>query len=185
MPRSNQTKAKKTAQSANRFNAPRRRNSELEAAAALAEGFHGRPARKVREVKELTRERVDLADLGPLVEIAFAFDNGKIGEINFNKVRLAASADGGQLYIVGGDQSLDLEAMGLDKWMPKDHLRIGHVVSLTYHGSKRFHKFEPSQYEHEMGEEGGSLPTLGYDTLNRRLYLLGGSYRVEGEWIRN
>jgi hypothetical protein len=160
----------------------RRKNSS---AAALAEEFHGRPVRKVREYVEVTEEPTELADLGTLVELQI-LEGKHVRPLEFRRgVRVAATPDGGQLYFVGGDQELDLVALGLDKYLPKDHLTIGPVLKIAYHTSKAFHNFEPSVYEHRFGEDGGTLPLLHYDVRNRRLYLTGGSYQVKPEGIVN
>lgn len=172
----------------------RRKNSEVDDAAALSEAFHGRPANKVRDVEELRQERTALADLGRLVGMRvwpdedWCIDLGRVDKDApqsdaFRGVRLGASPDGGQLYFVGGDQALDLARLGLDRYLPKDHIVIGVVESIGYHTSKAFHNFEPTWYTHQFGEEGGEQPILNYDTLNRKLYLTGGSYQVRPEGI--
>lgn len=176
-------KPKKTLPGAAR---PRRRNSaELEAAAALAEGFHGRPARRVREIEELDKRPAVLADLGPLKELQVILDSGKVATITLSGVTLAATPEGNQIYFKGGDQSLDLARLGLAN-LERDHMEIGRLWKLTYSGKKASQGFERALYEHEMGEErGGIMPTLAYDTINRRMYVVGGSYHIKGEWMRN
>jgi hypothetical protein len=123
--------------------------------------------------------------LGRLISLLVWLDEDKPVELQFRGVALGCSGDGGQLYFVGGDQSLDLKALGLDGSLPKDHLAIGPVEQIVYHTSKDFHDFEPMDYEHEFGEEGGTQPILNYDTLSRKLYLSGGSYHVERPGIVN
>jgi hypothetical protein len=176
--------------------AGRRNPDETAAAAALSEQFHGRPARTVREIEELHEERETLADLGRLIGMRvwpdedWCIDLGRVEESapesdSFRGVRLAASPDGGQLYFVGGDQALDLKKLGLDRYLPKDHIAIGPVETIGYFTSKAFHSFEPTWYTHEFGEEGGEQPILNYDVLNRKFYLTGGSYQVRPEGIVN
>lgn len=164
----------------------RRRNSgEIEAAAQLAADFHGRPPRRVRTIEEAYTQPSDLADLGKLTELHVIVGR-HIVPMGFSRgVRLAASPNGGQLYIVGGDQALDLKALGLDHQLPKDHVTVGQVHQVVYRTSKAFHNFEPVDYVHEFGEEGGDLPYLQYDVLNRKLYLTGGTYQVRPEGITN
>jgi hypothetical protein len=163
----------------------RRRNpGELEAAAELSEQFHGRPAHKVRDVEEVEHSRDTLTDLGRMVSMSVWLDEDNAVELTFSGVRLASSPDGGQLYLVG-NQRLDLSALGLDRYMPKDHITVGPVSSIVYHTSKAFHNFDPVEYEHEFGEEGGEEPILGYDVLSEKFYLTGGSYQVKPEGIVN
>jgi hypothetical protein len=166
--------------------AAKRNGSELAAAAELSEQFHGRPPRRVREHEEPAEQRLVLADLGALREIEIETDDGARALLTFGRgVRLASSPDGGQLYLVGDGQQIDLEALGLAAQLPKDHISVGEAVSITYHTSKAFHDFDPSDYQHEFGEEGGTRPRVNYDTTNKRLYLSGGSYQVKPEGIVN
>jgi len=164
----------------------RKRNpdDELQAAARLSEEFHGRPARTVRELEQIEHSRDTLADLGRLISFTVWLDEDKPVELEFRGVRLACSPDGGQLYLTG-NQRLDLAALGLNRYLPKDHITVGLVESVVYHTSKAFHNFEPIEYEHTFGEEGGELPTLGYDVLSEKFYLTGGSYQVKPEGIVN
>ncbi len=164
----------------------RKNGSEEAAAAALSEAFHGRPAKSVRDVEEIYHERLELADLGRLIELRVLVDDDHERALQFSgNVRVCSSPDGGQLYIVGGDQALDLETLGLAKYLPKDHVTVGPAIAIAYHTSKVFHNFEPQDYEHEFGEDGGELPVLGYDVQSQKLYLTGGSYQVRREGIVN
>lgn len=167
--------------------AKRRKNSGNDAAAAarLSAKFHGRPPRQVTEYSEAVLEHSELADLGRMVELQ-VLDGRYVTPLEFSgNVRLASTPDGGQLYFVGGDQALPLRKLKLTRDLPKDHLTIGPALKIAYFTSKAFHSFEPSTYEHEFGEEGGSLPWLNYDVLNQKLYLAGGSYRVKPDGIVN
>lgn len=174
----------------------RRNPGELEAAAALSEQFHGRPARKVEDVLELRQEREALAKLGRLLGFSIWVDEDDcrvLGWVDNDQapteamrgVSVAASPDGGQLYFVGGDQKLDLVKLGLAGGLPKDYVAIGPVQTIAYHTSKDFHDFEPVNYVHDFGEENGEMPILIYDTLNNRFALAGGSYKVERPGIVN
>lgn len=155
-------------------------------AAALSEAFHGRPARSARTVEEKVDEPDTLTDLGRLVQLEVLIDEAHLATLSFSAgVRVASTPDGGSLYFVGGDQSLNLARLALGKYLPKDHITIGQVQKIVYATSKAFHNFEPCEYEHEFAEEGGELPVLGYDTRSRKLYLTGGSYHVAPEGIRN
>lgn len=156
----------------------KRKNPDEEAAAALSEAFHGRPAKEIRDYEETWLERRVLADLGKLIELRVWLDEDDYIGFSPKGVRVAASDDGGQIYFVGGDQALDLAALGLDRALPKDHLEIGPCDYIAYFTSKKFHDFEPSVYEHQLGEESGNVPTLNYDVLNQRFYLTGGNYQI-------
>ncbi|HBY64730.1 MAG TPA: hypothetical protein DEH78_33330 [Solibacterales bacterium] len=166
----------------------RRRNTEA-SAAALSEAFHGRPVRQVRDVAEVFFEPDQLADLGRLVELGVLVGEDDVLTLTpRGNVRVAATPSAGQIYFVGGDQALsleDLKKFGANPRLEKDHLQLGPCQTIAYHTSKAFHRFEPSDYEHEFGEEGGDLPTLCYDVRSRKLYLVGGSYVVKPEGIVN
>lgn len=171
-----------------RAKARHRKNlSELGRAARLSEQFHGRPARTARVVEEEQAERTVLTDLGRLRELTvLPPDQNKAVALEFtSNVRLACSSDGGQLYFVGGDQRLDLEALKVAKTLPRDHVLVGAVAQIVYHTSKGFHDFHASDYQHDFGEDGGTLPLLCYDTQSKRLYLVGGTYKVKPEGIVN
>ena len=167
----------------------KRRNpsAEEEAAAELSEEFHGRPAEKVTDLVREEAERYALAELGRLMELHVILPSGRSVVLEFSRrrPRLCASPDGGQLYLEGGDQAVDLDTLGLAKALPKDHVEIGAVHRIVYRTSKAFHSFEPTDYVHQFAERGGQLPTLGYDVLNKRLYLIGGIYQVRPEGIVN
>ena len=164
----------------------RRRNQEdpeVEAAARLSEKFHGRPASKIRTVETLEYTPDTLADLGGLTELHVATPQGGRLLPFGHGVRLACTPDGQQLYIVGGDQELDLEALGL---LDRANVEVGELARVVYDTRKGFHNFERTHYVHDMGEgRGGRRPTLGYDALNHQLFIVGGTYSVRPEGITN
>lgn len=164
----------------------RNTDKELAAAAKMSEEFHGRPARKVTKFKTRIKERDALADLGRLIQMKLYVRPRERADLDFTgNIRLACTPDGGQLYFVGGDQTTDLAAFGLKATLPKDHVLLGEVRQITYHTSKVFHNFEPTDYWHNFGDEGGERPVLHYDVQNGLLYLTGGSYQVRPEGIAN
>lgn len=169
---------------AKRKAARKRNGSELESAATMFKKFHGKQATKVKTVQQLRVTPSVLADCGRMVDIVVAVGTGEGKRLPFRGTRLGVTGEGGQLYFVGGDQAINL------KQFPhvspsKDQVDIGEVVTICYHTSKDFHNFEPSDYEHEFGEEGGARPLLAYDVRSKRLYLIGGDYVVKREGIVN
>ena len=89
---------------------------------------------------------------------------------------------GRQIAFVGGDQTLPVDKDG-NKFLTD----VGEVYSITYFTHKH-HLSDGkgfSSYIHKFGEEGGVRPLLAYDTLNKKMLLLGGSYTVEPEGIKN
>jgi hypothetical protein len=100
--------------------------------------------------------------------------------IDPNTTLLSSNEDGTQLYLVGGDQSLDISTLGIEgDAATKELVTIGDVCKVYYETEKDFDKFETIQYHHELGEETGELPVLAYDRLNKRLLFVGGAYRIE------
>lgn len=170
--------------------ARRKRNSggEFGSAQELYETFHGRPSEETIVVTEEVEERSALAGLGKLVELDVVTLSGLEATIGFESHRpmLTSSPDGNQLYIMGGDQELDLDELEMDgpEWV-KDLMVIGILTQVTYETQKSFHQFQLIDYWHDLGEESGVQPLLVYDTLNNRLSVVGGQYEVKFEGIVN
>lgn len=167
----------------------RRRNSgDFVEAQSLYETFHGRPSEETIVVTEEVEERTSLAGLGKLIELEVIALSGIEATIEFETHRpmLTSSPDGKQLYIMGGDQELDLDGLEMDgpEWV-KDLMVIGVLTQVTYETQKAFHQFQMIDYFHELGEESGVQPLLVYDTLNKRLSIVGGQYEVKFEGIVN
>lgn len=162
------------------------RNPES-SAASMYETFHGRPSTEVLEVEESVHYHENLAALGELVELKVATPTRKDVTINFDSgTQLASNEDGTQLYIIGGDQSLDLGEMGFKgPAADKECVDLGILYELTYHTQKSFHKFKPTDYYHALGEETGDQPRLLYDRVNCLLSVAGGSYEIKDVGITN
>lgn len=172
----------------------RRKNGAAADARELFEQFHGKESTGSRLVEIPDKSPTDLADLGKLIELSVWLDEDLLIDLNpKGNVRCtcrptrdrAGELYGSQIYFIGGDQSIDLAAIGLENGTAKDHLMIGPCQYIAYFTSKDFHDFKPSEYEHQFGEETGELPFLGYDVRNQRVYLIGGEYRVERPGIIN
>lgn len=155
-----------------------------EAAKTLYEKFHGKPSTRHTDHQVARHVHTHLAELGRLLWLVVKLPVGT-KQLFFKGVSLGSSEDGGQLYFVGGDQTIDVRRVGLAADLPKDHLKLGEVVQIGYHTKKGFHKFEPIDYFHKFGDEGGRRPVLHYDVKARLLYLTGGSYQVRPEGIVN
>lgn len=172
-----------------------KRNPEA-AAAELFETFHGTPATHVEEVVEEVHEHDWLTPLGDLTCLRIVTESGYKAEIAFkrtgsSRVTLSSSEDGTSMYFVGGDQSVDLDAlhMGGDKWR-KDLMVLGRLREFEYYTAKGFDKFVPTIYWHKSREgltKDGARHTIVadkdavvlYDTRSKLLQLAGGQYKVE------
>ena len=164
-----------------------KRNPES-TAAELYEEFHGQPPSEIKEVVEEHYEHEWFTQLGVLVELKVATVTQLDASLKFttDPPDLCSSEDGRQLYIVGGDQELDLGAlkMGGDKWR-KDSMTLGVLYELSYKTEKGFHQFKLTEYYHKLGEETGVQPFLLYDPNNKALSISGGQYETKPEGIVN
>lgn len=164
----------------------KRRNSEEQDAAAMFETFHQMPPRRTIDYEEMVKYPHHFAEIGrPLKELRVFLDsaNPDFPFTRFGDCQVVCTPDGTNIYFVGGDQAIDLA--GLDLTSDKDTIELGPCTYISYHTIKGFHDFEPTDYWHRFGEEDGVFPRLGYDQLNKRLFLIGGNYQVKREGIVN
>jgi hypothetical protein len=152
----------------------RKNQAQTEAAAALYELFHGRKPKEIIELHQDVIRREDYAALGQLIEITLP-DLNLVIDFEGDKVLLAASPNGKQMYVIGGNQDIHalLGKLADDE---KDFLDLGEVGAVVYRTRKDFDKFEEIDYKHKMGEGGHEKPRLMYDKLNKQLYFVGGEY---------
>lgn len=164
----------------------RRRNSgELDSAERMFETFHGKAPGRIVEYDESYHYPENYAEMGRLIELRFALDsaNKDFPLSRFGATQAVCTPDGSNIYFIGGDQSVDFEA--LDIASDKDFVELGPCTYICYLTVKGFHDFEPTKYWHRFGEEDKIQPYLAYDRLNKKLFLLGGNYRVRAEGIVN
>lgn len=163
----------------------RRRNpGEREQAEALYAKFHGEPSKRTKPLELVYRYPSHIWKCGRLAALKVRGAAGKY-ELKFRGVDVYCSPDGGQLYLTGGDQRVDLGDLGLARFQPKDQVVLGEITHIAYVTTKDFHNFEPTEYTHRFGEDGGTRPTLGYDVLSQLLWIAGGTYQVRREGIVN
>ena len=167
-------------------NKGRRRNADdLAGAERMYETFHQMAPGSIREYEQQVQYPGNLAEMGDLIELRFFLDknNPEFPLTRFGDAKVVCTADGGNIYFIGGDQRIDLET--LDIASDKDVIELGPCSYICYHTTKGFHDFAPTKYWHNFGEENGIYPRLGYDRLNRTLFLIGGNYQVKHEGIVN
>lgn len=197
-----------------KYNKPRngrRRNQGVgeggfQEAMRMNERFHGRPTREIMEAVENYHWVRNQAVLGQLIELVITRDYQKGIPIRFGEETndnvsddtrplLTCDPQGQQLYVVDtkySDQSFDPEELGIrDDERKHQFCIVGDIFSITYFADKH-HLEGPKEeqargtsYEHEFGEEGGHCPCLVYDYENRKVMIIGGTYKVESEGIRN
>jgi hypothetical protein len=175
-----------------------RKNPATDAESAF-ESFHGEPSAETVVIEDELHEHEHLWTCGRLMELCVATLTGKYLELVWEDRKdadipyLACSEDGAQLYIEGGDQELDLKAIGMDgdRWV-KDRMVIGQFApkekgrayNITYRTKKDFDNFEEIDYQHELGESSKELrnpaaPYLEYEPRNKKLYITGGQYIIK------
>jgi len=185
--RSKQRNLQKSLQSALRklekatgFRASKMNPSEADTAQSLAEAFHGRPEEELIEIRRTVVEHEHLATAGVLLKIELTNGNDIIFDTDGDELTyLALNPEGSQMYIEGGDQSIDLDDFDVDA--TKDSIILGKVRRVYYSTDKQ-HLGKADRtagpYKHKLGEESGDMPHLLYDRLNEALTFAGGSYYV-------
>lgn len=179
--------------------AKRGKQNPEDGAARLFEKFHGAESEEILEIVEEYHEHENLTALGTLVDIVVETCTAKEATFEFegdDAPILCSSEDGKQLYIEGGDQSIDLKKIGMDgeEWV-KDQMVIGQFAlpapgrkwNLTYRTQKKFDDFEVIDYQHDLGEPNEDepksarreAPTLVYDPRNEKLSIVGGQYQIK------
>lgn len=146
--------------------------------------FHGRKPRKVTtkvvRAQGLARTS-DYTKLGDLVELHLP-----VGVVTFKpgeRPILATDNRAKRLYLIGGNQ--DLSAAPAQKKNPHGLDDLGECVKIVYFTRKKFDRFEPFEYVHTFGDEGGQAPRLMFDRKRKQAHLVGGSYTIKAEGIRN
>lgn len=146
----------KSQKSKGKSNPKRRRNQEggdVEKGKEFFREFHGKEPEAVRDLALKTEVQKTYVFIGDLSAARFLQDDGREIRINFanDKVKLAGSPDGKQLYCIGGNQNIlpILKNLGLDT--SKEFISIGRWYCVYYVASKSMTNFEPTEWEHYFG----------------------------------
>ena len=160
---------------------PAKRNPEALAVEAYRE-FHGKDPAKVITVDTPRHYHGVLAGIGKLDFVTFHRPEGKAKGIKFTAgTYLAENEKRTQLFITGGDQSVNLRDFGISK--PHESEILGEVSEIGYR-TEKLHLIEKDGgkglYVHKFGTP---RPTLIYDTRNKVLSFAGGGYTIPSEGI--
>lgn len=163
--------------------------------------FHGRPSGELIKVVTPLHEHSVLAGIGLLRKLVVIAPNGYRVTINNFGVNaqdapaiLAMNEEATQLYIDGGDQSVNLADFGIGE--PFHEKETLGKVRDVYYFTRKDHLGNDggtATYHHKFGglrEVGGkrkrsALPDLIYDTRNKLLEFSGGGYTIPDEGIAN
>lgn len=187
------------------------RKNPLDSSDELYTSFHGAPPTETLLIRESEHVHGNLAGLGDLTEIVVRLTGGsKAGGVttltapnpssasDSKIVRVASNEAGTQLYLVGGDQSINVEKLGFRESFDvihdgetfeatdiKDRMVLGQIMKLTYQTRKEPDGFKLIDYFHQLGEDTGTRPFLAYDTMNDRMLIFGGEYHVHSVGVVN
>ena len=170
----------------------------LDTSQSAYEGFHGEKPKGSVTVQERAHFHTHVWAVGKLVllKIQLPPDRRQPGysnvvDVEFDYERkkdpafLTANESRDQLFIDGGDQAVDLKVFGIDT--PHEKELLGYLKSVWYFTDKKHLGNEGGLaiYKHKLGEEGGELPAVVYRVRDKRLEIVGGSYTIPDEGVRN
>lgn len=166
-----------------RKNAGTKRNP-VDVAEEVYEKFHGRPASKILKITEPVHVHSALSGIGDLKSLTIRHVGGRKKTIlDFGRgAVLAQNEKRNQLFIRGGDQSVDLKVFGVEKPYHEQEI-LGEVLSVDYFTRKDHLAPEDggtATYRHKFGRK---KPTLIYSTPDKLLSFAGGGYTIPDEGI--
>lgn len=147
------------------------------------EYFHGRQPETDDTFEERFHRHEVLSGIGKLVSLRIRALNGAVVELKgFKGALLAQDEKGKQLYIVGGDQAVNLREFGITKQHELEILgQMTDVVYLTTKDHLRPEDGGTANYHHKFQK--GDYPFIGYDVRNKLLSIQGGGYELPAEGI--
>lgn len=153
-------------------------------AAKVYEEFHGRPPGVVIDVETPMRGHSVLAGIGKLIALVIETAQGPRFEVTVEKfggAYLCMDTKKTQLFIEGGNQSVDLKAFNIVPPIHENEV-LGRLVWVYYDTVKDHLGKDGGDaiYKHKFSRNG---PTVIYDTRNKLLFLAGGVYDMPPEGI--
>jgi hypothetical protein len=161
-----------------------RRANPLEAAKKVYRKFHGRDAAKTLVITEPVHVHTHLSGIGDLQSLEIRHVSGRKKTIlDFPKgTVLAQNEKRNQLFIRGGDQSVNLAVFGIEKPYHEQEI-LGEVLSVDYFTRKDHLRPEDggtATYRHKFGRK---KPTAIYSTIDKLISFAGGGYTIPDEGI--
>jgi hypothetical protein len=193
---------------ARRREAKQARGNPADTAAEAYERFHGEPPSRFTEVTERIHYHANLWSVGTLTYLIVRTID-KTAEVKLKKFAgafLAANEQAwedlartgharAQLFIKGGDQSIQLEDFGIDSRRAHEVETLGRIVGVGYETTKVHlgsegghavydHKFKTTREgDAEVKVDWARYPDLIYRVLDEHLEFSGGSYELIAEGI--
>ena len=182
---------------ADAFKNPVQKKNPSGEAQQVYQEFHGEPPSETVIVEKKVHFHKHLASAGELrkLEVRRRVDRGVTTLTRFKGALLAFNEAKNQLFVEGGDQTVSLEAFGIDPNEAHEMETLGQVLSIDYFTNKTHLGEEGgvATYEHgfRMTNENGKhvvvkiarYPDLIYSVPNEQLYFSGGSYLIRAEGI--
>ncbi len=172
----------------------KKRGNPASAAAEAFEDFHGHASTEVVTVKQKVHHHKHLAAAGELRAITIKGIDGATHKITkFGGAILAFNEARNQLFVSGGDQSINLDDFGITK--PHELETLGKLTNVDYFTTKTHLGKEGGTaiYQHgfRMTNENGKhvvvkitrYPDVIYRVLEEQLEFSGGSYTIRREGI--
>jgi hypothetical protein len=165
------------------------RKNPVEAAADKYREFHGKDPDKILEFETVVHEHANLSGIGKLEKLVILpiDGGGEVDIFGFKGAVLAQDEKGKQLFIVGGNQGVNLEDFGINPDRAHEHETLGAVKSVSY-DTEKLH-LDPRDggkaiYTHQFGGKRTRLPLMIYDVRNKLLEFSGGEYDIPEAGIR-
>lgn len=182
---------------ADAFKNPVQKKNPSGEAQQVYQEFHGEPPSETVIVEKKVHFHKHLASAGELrkLEVRRRVDRGVTTLTRFKGALLAFNEAKNQLFVEGGDQTVSLEAFGIDPNEAHEMETLGQVLAIDYFTDKTHLGDEGgvATYEHEFrttNELGKHVtvkiaryPDLIYSVPNEQLYFSGGSYLIRAEGI--
>lgn len=148
--------------------------------------FHGHDPEEIFKVTSTVHEHEKLSGMGDLEALRVVnLDTDGVTIENLGDCLLSQNEAGNQIFVVGGDQELDLEQFGIDR--DPHELEVLGILSDVWYYTNKTHLIEKdggeATYHHTFGGKGRRRPTLIYDVPNAQLLVAGGDYQILPEGI--
>jgi hypothetical protein len=157
-------------------------------AETIRESFVGKPVDYVFTSDEPHMQEANYAMLGKLLTLYVKpMHGGQVQMISGKGIKVVSDESAQQIWFVGGDQDVtdQLDAFGARE-VSSGRWQLGEATRIDYKQRKEHvPKPEIDEWEHHFGEEGGSRPTVLFDSRHKRLLLEGGDYHIESDGIIN